>query len=220
MEKLFHPDSKIIYLFTKFADIMILSLLWVLLSMTVICIGPATTAMYYAIAKSVRRDRGSAIKEFWSAFRSNFTKSLIMGLLVTVFAVSVFWVDFPTIGDFLVNSTPPEGKAILLFIVKTFIVFGLFLYMFPIQSRFRLKLVHVFLFAIGFMFQHFGVTLLMLLMLVAAIVILVLFPYLIIIIPACFFLGISYPMEKILRKYTPEEAIRDNPETDQWYLEK
>ncbi len=220
MKFLINPNNNIVHYFTKFAELMILSFFWVMLCMTVIGIGPATTAMYYAIAKSIRRNRGSAFKEFWSAFRTNFTKSTITGLLVTVFAVSVFWVDFPVIADFIVNGTEPEGKSILLFIVKTLVVFGLFLYMFPIQSRFQLKIVYIFLTSIGFMFQHFSSTLYMLLMLIAAVLLVVLLPYLIILVPACFFLVISYPMEKILRQHMPEEDAQENPEIDQWYLEK
>lgn len=43
---------------TKFADMVILSVLWLLFSIPVVTIVPATIALYYASVKVVRRQAG------------------------------------------------------------------------------------------------------------------------------------------------------------------
>ena len=87
----------------KIADIFIVSILWIVLCLTVVGFGPACSAAYYAMAKCVRRDRGNIFKEFWNALRSNFGQALLLGLLTTIFGVSLFFFDFAEIANAVLN---------------------------------------------------------------------------------------------------------------------
>ena len=65
MKGLFSADSGIGKALTKIGELVILSILWFVTSLPVITIGVSTTALYYAMVKSVRMDRGYFIKEYF-----------------------------------------------------------------------------------------------------------------------------------------------------------
>ena len=99
MSKIFSVDNKFFSTINKIVDLMWLSILWslcslpllflvftfiieqqihlvllliVLLPIAFITIGPASAALYYAVVKSVRRERSYATKCFFHAFKVNF----------------------------------------------------------------------------------------------------------------------------------------------------
>ena len=55
----------------KIFDIMALGFLWILCSLPVITIGASTTALYYAMVKSVKNNDGYVTKEFFRSFKLN-----------------------------------------------------------------------------------------------------------------------------------------------------
>ena len=87
MGGIFNINSPFFRVMSKVFDVIVLSLLWTLCCIPVITIGPATTALYYAIVKSIRKDRGYATKEFFKAFKMNFKQGAIVGVLLTVFGL-------------------------------------------------------------------------------------------------------------------------------------
>lgn len=74
-------NSRLYHYMSKLAECMILSLLWIALSLPVITFGAATSALYYCVVKVVRKDEGSALKDFWHAFKSNLNQSTLVVLL-------------------------------------------------------------------------------------------------------------------------------------------
>jgi uncharacterized membrane protein YesL len=84
MNNFFNMDNKFFTVLSKACDILFLSVVWALLCIPVITIGPATTAMYYVIVKVIRRERGYLFREFFKAFKSNFKYGAISGVILTV----------------------------------------------------------------------------------------------------------------------------------------
>ena len=68
----------------KIFDIMALGFLWILCSLPVITIGASTTALYYAIVKSVKNNDGYVTKEFFRSFKLNFIPATILWMLHAV----------------------------------------------------------------------------------------------------------------------------------------
>ena len=62
----------------KIFDIMALGFLWILCSLPVITIGASTTALYYAMVKSVKNNDGYVTKEFFRSFKLNFIPATIL----------------------------------------------------------------------------------------------------------------------------------------------
>lgn len=66
---------------SKVADLMTLSLLWLLFSIPVFTVGSANVALYYSVHKVVRKEEGKPVRTFWQAFWSNFREgSRLLGI--------------------------------------------------------------------------------------------------------------------------------------------
>lgn len=128
---IFNLDSPIGRAMNTVADIMILSVLWVVCSLPVFTVGAATTALYYASMRSVRQE-GSVFKDFFQAFRDNFKKSLMFTLLL---AGAVLLIA----GDFRIFSKVQLAGESVLRVILYAVIFLLIMivsYFFPLLARY------------------------------------------------------------------------------------
>lgn len=128
---IFNLDSPIGRAMNTVADIMILSVLWVVCSLPVFTVGAATTALYYASMRSVRQE-GSVFKDFFRAFRDNFKKSLMFTLLL---AGAVLLIA----GDFWIFSKVQLAGESVLRVILYAVIFLLIMivsYFFPLLARY------------------------------------------------------------------------------------
>jgi uncharacterized membrane protein YesL len=77
---IFTYDSKVMRLLDKLVDCIVLNLIWLIFSLPIFTIGPATAALYYTVDKSICKDRGYVWKEFWNGFKLNFKQGIFAGL--------------------------------------------------------------------------------------------------------------------------------------------
>ena len=61
-KKLFSPEGNLIYCLTKAGQIIILNILWFVSCLPVFTIGTATTSLYYAMMKNIRRNPNEDIQ--------------------------------------------------------------------------------------------------------------------------------------------------------------
>lgn len=219
MNNLFNYDNIFFTLLNKFCDILFLSLLWVILCIPVVTIGPATTAMYYATVKAIRRERGYVFREFFKSFRLNFKRGAIVGLIITV-------VEVVLVLDILASRTSITANITLnsilfgIYLAVLFFILCISLYAYPILSRFNMTVKQLIKAAVYMSLRHLLQTIAMLLMLVAAFAAVIFMPISIAILPVTITWLISLIMERILKKYIPKtEATDENSGKDEWYLE-
>ncbi len=75
-------------------DLMVLNIVWFLCSIPVFTIGPATSALCRVMIKQARDESPtSVLKEFFLAFRRDFGKAVVLGLL-SLFAAAVAVSDY------------------------------------------------------------------------------------------------------------------------------
>lgn len=84
MNKLFNIDSPIMVCLSRFADLILLSLMWFLCSIPIITIGPSTAALYYVTMKMVRQEEIKLGAGFFHAFKANFKQGIILNLFFIV----------------------------------------------------------------------------------------------------------------------------------------
>lgn len=88
MKGLFGYDGVLVNFFGKIADLVCLSVLWLIFSLPLVTMGAATTAMYHAVYKSMRQGYGGIWSNFWEGFHSNFKQSTgIWLILLGLYAV-------------------------------------------------------------------------------------------------------------------------------------
>lgn len=81
------PDSRFMQAVSRFADMVVLNLLFLLTSLPVFTIGAANTAMYTLTFRMLRGREEPIVKSYFRAFRANFRQSTVLWLLFLVAAV-------------------------------------------------------------------------------------------------------------------------------------
>jgi len=114
-------------------DLMILNWLWFFTSLPIITVGPASCAMYAVTLKLARGEHTAPVRDYFRAFRDNFKKGLVLGLIAIAFVV-VAYVDY----RFALAQTGLFNKLYLALAILigslglTFIA-----YAFPLQAMFE-----------------------------------------------------------------------------------
>ena len=78
----------------QIADVLILGFLWILVSLPIVTIGPASAALYYALVKSVRRKRDTAAKAFFWALKRKSRQGFIAGVVYLLCGVIILYYVF------------------------------------------------------------------------------------------------------------------------------
>ena len=213
----FNINSPFFRIMSKVFDIFALSIIWVLCCIPVVTIGPATTALYYAVVKSLRRNRSYATKEFFHAFKTNLKQGMIVGvfLLVLTFILMVNVEYAKQLGTTF-------GTYLRYFYIALLVaVLVVSIYVFPVLSRFTVTFKNLLKISLFFAIRHLLTTIVSVLILGASIF-LVEFTLLIglVFVPAVCALLQSFMMENVLKRYIPD-AQKDEAEgpKDEWYNE-
>lgn len=213
----FNPNSKITQALEKVADVIILSIYWVLTTLTIIGAGSAGVGLYHAAAKSLRRDRGSVSRAFFSAIKDSWKATLPIGLILAVFGVSVYLVDVPNLVNLLAYDSTGELVLGIISCVKILFVVAIALYILPILSRFQVGAVRAFAFSVMLALRHLGTTLYLLVLLALCIGLVVWQSVLILAVPAVFAILWSRSLDRVLKLYMPDADTQTDD--DRWYLE-
>ena len=175
-------NNKFIILAGQVADLMIISVLWVIFSLPVVTIGAATAAMYYATFHCVRNDEASPIGQFWHSFKDNLKQGTIITIIYLVYGGAVAF-DIYVARNGIRGVQLPEFYEMVAYALLLPIAFTLG-YIFPYISRYtntiKGSLFNSFLFSA----THFLNTVLLLFMAAASIFICYVFPPVLFIVPA------------------------------------
>lgn len=100
-------NYKITYILNKVADLVIVSVLWCLCSLPVITIGASTSALYYAVVKSVKEDKSYVVSSFWAALKMNLKQGTAVGFVALICLItfgSTAFVMYQFSGNFIANA--------------------------------------------------------------------------------------------------------------------
>lgn len=205
MGDIFRYDSKFGQIMGKIADCATLSLLWVVLCMPLFTAGAATTALYYAAVKVLRDDGGSAVKEFWRSFTSNFKQSTIVLVLAVI--LCIVW------GMICLTVYENSGSSLTVAYIVYFLMlaFGIMWlhYIFSYIARFQDKLGTILKNTLYICLSNFPYSLLVVtLFAMVLFVIAVNLPtslWALLVLPAVYAVLVSLILEPVYRKYLPTE---------------
>lgn len=119
---------------SRFADMLLTGVLFIITSLPVVTIGASLCAFYYTAMDSLRKEDGYIFKRYFSSFGKNFKKATLLWLIMLALA-GILGVD---IYFWLVNSEM-QGSGIMLGIscILGFAWVMTFLFVFPLQTRFE-----------------------------------------------------------------------------------
>jgi uncharacterized membrane protein YesL len=185
------------------ADLMIISVMWIILSLPLITMGAATAAMYYATFRCVRRDETDPIGKFWHSFKSNLKQGTILTIIYLVYG-GVVALDIYASRNGIRGVQLPgfyEKAAYVLLLPIAFTIAYIFPYLSRYTNTIKGSLGNSFLFSA----THFDHTVLLLIMAAASIFICYVFPPVLLIGPALNALVGSLMIEK---DFAQAEQIR------------
>ena len=217
MGNLFNMDNAFFRFMGKLFDVVALNLVFIIVCIPIVTIGPAVSALYYASVKSIRRDRSYPIKEFFKAFKRDFKQSFIVGLILVLAAV-IIYVDIRFVVDYIKNDfTAMRYVYLVIGLVISFIS----VYIFPLISRFSLKISGLFRLSFYLAIRHLLTTIVSIILLFGGFVLVYISAGLaLLFVPVLVNLLISIMMEKVLIKCMDMVQTDENYENkDQWYLD-
>lgn len=133
MRFLFSPDSMIMQVISRFCDIIILNIVFLLTCLPIFTIGAALTAMYDTVFRMDTEREEKLLSTYFRSFRGNFKQSTIVWLFLLLFSAAscVNMVRFSGIGGTF-------GYILFLFAMFVLVVVLLVsCYAFPLLSQFR-----------------------------------------------------------------------------------
>ena len=150
---IFKFDSPVMNFIGKVADLIILNLLTLVLSIPIVTFGAAYTAKYYVSMKIIRGEEGTLLKPYFKSFKENFKQSTIAWLILlvinAVLTVDWLWIVFNK-GISNVNNIYLIG-TIFITCLAVFTTMTIF----PFIARFDLQLKEAFKGAVIFSFLYF-----------------------------------------------------------------
>ena len=214
----FNPENPFFRFTGRVLDIMVLSVLWLVCSLPVVTIGPASAALYYSCAKCLRHQESGPYRNFLSAFRQN----LKTGIGATVvFLLLAVLLDAGYL--FLVMAAGAGGAvwgvARIMYLVLLIIPVSMASCAFPLLSRFTYTVGGLLSNSLRLTFRHLPRVVAAGALTVTAVVLTVLFWYygVMLLTPALCALLSTFLLEPVFRKYTPEEELEECMEPP-WYL--
>lgn len=217
MGNLFNVNNVFFRFMGKLFDVVALNIVFIIVCIPIVTIGPAISALYYASVKSIRRDRSYPIREFFKAFKRDFKQSFIVGLIMVIAGI-ILYIDVKFSVDFIQNSF--IYMRYIYFIIAAVLAF-IMIYIYPLISRFSLKLSGLFKLSFYLSIRHFLTTIVSIILLFGGFVLVYISVGLaMLIVPVTVTLLISMMMEKVLIKCLDLVKTDENYEDrDQWYLE-
>lgn len=135
LSKFFSGDNILFKIFSVLADVLAFSILWLVCAVTVVGLGPGTTALYDAMARHLRKKQPGGYLRFWASLKSNFKVACPAGLIVAAAGYGMV-----KLHGFLYAGASAGDRTLFACYIAYWIFFvvvcGIAAYIFPVLSRF------------------------------------------------------------------------------------
>lgn len=166
MRGIFGSDSRLMKVLGKIFDIGYLSIVFIIFSLPVVTIGASLTALYYAVVKVIRRDRGYVFQEFFRSFKLNFVKATILWLIQAVLTFVMCFNLYAVVEQNGGTIGFMQGA----YIVMGLIIFAISCYAYPVLSRFDMKNTKIIRFSLYMAVKHVYFTIPIMVIVLASII--------------------------------------------------
>ena len=200
------------------ADLCIVSVYWLVCCIPIVTIGAASAALYSAVTRVIRNEKGTLTRTFFAELRQSFKQGIILSLVFAGGCVLI------CVYVFLGNSIPLEAEYFIIYWVVVFILAVIlastFIYVFPLLACFRQKtwaLIRTgFILSVGYPVKTLG----LICMLALAALIIFKIPLLILLLPGTYAFLASIILEPVIEKHTDKgerlpKAEKNNVSSDE-----
>lgn len=214
--RIFDMDGPIYRVGTEIADVMILSLYWIVFSIPIITIGASTSAVFYVYGKKVRGEDCYLSKDFWKSFKENFKPSIPITLILILLWISSSLYVFILRG--YGTGAPVYLSGIALFFVIEVTVITV--YVLGVLSRFYMKTSALFLTAFVLAHKHLLTSVMIIAFIIGINFAALVMPILLIFIPVLIVAMSSFFLQKVFTKHIEameeiNKTLKENDEVDE-----
>lgn len=202
-------NSKIFDGITKVTDVMLIGFYFIVCSLPIFTIGASSTALYYAIHKSVFRGRGYTT-EFFRSFKDNFKQSTLSWLIFMVL-FGVLSADIYVTRNFI-QANSPMAAASVFFLVLLIFTSVWSIYHFAYIARFANSFKESFKISAIIMIANIGWSVAIIAVVIVLLLLMYRFMILIVFAPGIFACALHPILEKVFRKYMSAEDIAKEDE--------
>jgi uncharacterized membrane protein YesL len=204
MKNFFNPENFLWQWFAHLADYFLLSCLWVICSIPVFTIGAASIALYDTVAHCVRGKDQAMFRRFFRTLKAELGRGAVLTLLWAAAAALLNGI-YQVITQMAGGNTFLNLLSISYFILML-IPLGIGCWAIAIESRFTHSLASLHRTALAFTFVHLPHTLAIVALFVVTLNLLRSIPFLVMFLPGMMVTFQSWFIEKVFRKYIPEET--------------
>ena len=136
MRGIFNPENGFWRVTGKIVDAALLSLFWIVCSLPVFTLGPATAALYKTSVKCLRGDETKSWSMFFLTFKENFKVGALTSLVVAAIAAALVYLH-----SLAYNAAAQDTSWTVFYYCYTFLLLlplGAACYVFPVLSRFEM----------------------------------------------------------------------------------
>ncbi len=210
---IFNPEHGIFRLTEKMADLVLLSLFWLVCSIPLVTLGPATTALYNTVLRCIRGDERNSWALFFRTFKENFKVGALTSLVVVpLLAVLVI------LHELLYQMALTDRTGYVLYSAyQVFLLLpvGAVCYLFPVLSRFTFQVSGLLVTCCKLAIAHLPSTVLMGLIVFAALMVCARLPILLVLVPTVVAALHSFLLERIFRPYIEAQRQTGEEEEDE-----
>ncbi len=202
LNSIFNPDNLFFRILARGVDLVGLSILWAMLCLPVVTIGPATAALYYTTVKVFRQGEEAGFRAYFRSFRG----CLRRGIPATLICEGIWAVLALGYLVMYENTSTALGAAMYVaYSIALIIPAGLVCYLCPLLGRFEFKLGALFRTAFTMTLRHLPSTCVIVLLVVQVVVWGIQRWYPVLFMPVVTCLIVSLFLEKIFLKYVGKE---------------
>lgn len=208
MHNLTQRENPIIYWFSKVGDFFFLSVIWLLLCLPVLTIVPASIALYDSVAHCIRGNEEGPVRRFFRTLKAELLKGLLLSALWLVIGFILSW------GYSILYQMGRQDQAAaaysLVYLCTMVIPLGVLAWVIPVESRFEHGFFSLHRSSAVYAIAHLPTTVILVVILAAAVVLVSLLPVLILLMPAITVTVQSWFIERVFKKYIPQEDTADD----------
>jgi uncharacterized membrane protein YesL len=203
MNNFFNPDNFFWRWFGKLADIVVLSIFWILCCLPLVTIIPACIALYDTIVHCIHGPEEHPYKHFFLSLKSELLRGIGINLLwgILAFVLTTLYNYLSYLGE--TNQFAAMYSTV--YLATMLIPVGILAWLIPLESRFTHSFASLHKTAATFTILHLPTTAILLGLLAAAILLLMFFPVLAILIPGLVVTVQAWFIEKVFKNYLPKE---------------
>ncbi len=133
-------DGPFVKFMSLVADIIMLSVIWFILCIPVVTIGPATTAMYFVMTRRIYEKEAYIFSDFIKSFKQNFVQSMLTWFTITIpILLVLFNMYLVNKGYVFANNKIIGNIALSIYLIILFELILIYTYAFPIIARFHMS---------------------------------------------------------------------------------